>query len=144
MEPYLKPARTAGGTLVQFLWNLPQPRPPREIGGILVEPLWNPGGNLVKPYLKPPGPPYSPCKSDGTLVESYFSPCRWWNSSKTLVELLGNRSRDPGRTLVEPEEIGGTLVVPLWNLTSNHPRPPRSPCRTWWTVAPNHPAPHLG
>ena len=23
-------------------------------------------------------------------------------------------------------------MEPSWNLTSNHPGPPRSPCRTWW------------
>ena len=37
-------------------------------------------------------------------------------------------STDHPAALVEP---GGTFVEPSWNLTSDHPGPPRSPRRTW-------------
>ena len=37
---------------------------------------------------------------------------------------------------------GGTLVEPSWNLTSNHPGPPRSPRREpSWNLTSNHPGP---
>ena len=39
----------------------------------------------------------------------------------------------PWQNLVEPWwNPGRTLVERSWNLTSNHPGPPRSPRRTWW------------
>ena len=85
-----------------------------EIAGTLVEPSWNLTSNQ-------PGPPCSP---GGTLVEPCLKPPRslepW---------------RNPRETFLKPalEEIGGTLVEPLWNLTSDHPRTPR-PCRTWWNL----------
>ena len=37
------------------------------------------------------------------------------------------------------EEIVGTLVEPLWNLTSNHPGPPCSPGGPSWNLTSNHP-----
>ena len=130
MEHYLKPARTAGGTLVKPWWNprgtFPGPRRTlEEIGGTLVEPnLVEPSWNLTSNH---PGPPCSP---GGTRVEPYLKPTQTTPQPGTLVEPW----RNPRETFLKPaalEEIGGTLVEPSWNLTSNHPRPPR-PCRTWW------------
>ena len=120
------------------LWNLLEPC------GTLVEPLWNPRGTLwnpLKPYLAPdhptpltePRPPRSPRRT-------------WWNSGGTLVGTLPQTTPDHPAALAEP---GGTLVEPSRNLTSNHPRPSRSPCRTWncrgtlvsWNLTSNHPGP---
>ena len=86
----------------------------------LLEPWWNPRGTLPQNH---PGPPCSP---GGTLVEPYQKPPRPPRSLEPW--------RNPRETFLKPaalEEIGGTLVEPSWNLTSNHPRPLR-PCRTWW------------
>ena len=109
--------------------------------------LWNPE-NLPEPYRKPPPPrsrrwnltldhPAALAECGGTLkqIEPWWK-CGgpWWNPGGTLVELS-------------------------WNLTSNHPGPPRSPRRTlrnpgdgtlvepWWNsrgtlpqTTPDHPA----
>ena len=98
----------------------PQPSNKLSPGGTLVEPWWNPGGTLVEPWWNP----------GGTLVEP------WWNCRETLPQT----TPDHPAALAEP---CGTLVMELWwnpggilsNLTSNHPGPPRSPCRLvepWW------------
>ena len=128
MEHYLKPARTAGGTLVKPWWN-PRGWNPR---GTFLKPdhpsprrnCWNSGGTLVEPYLKPPRTTLQPwwnprgtlpqttpehpalAELGGTLVEP------WWNPGGTLVEPWSS----PGGTLVEP------LVEPWWNLSSGSPR----------------------
>ena len=119
VELYLKPPRTwwnVGGTFVEpYLWNpvcnprLVEPYTLRN----LVEPWWNLASNH-------PGPPRIWWNLGGTVVEP------WWNPGGTLVESC---LKPPRTTLAEP---GGTLVELSWNLTSNHPRPSRSPCRTWW------------
>ena len=135
MEHYLKPARTAGGTLVKPWWNprgtfsgprrtLEEIGPwwnPRPEHNGLVEPWWKPGGTLVEPYLKPPRttPPLQ------NLVEP------WQNSGGNLVEPSWNlpqtRPPQPSKKLLEPWwNPRGTLVEPLvepwWNLSSGSPR----------------------
>ena len=79
------------------------------------------------------------------------SPCRtWWNPANCLKPPLQNLVKP--WCLVEPYAgTGGTLakpdpkalVEPSWNLTANHPAPPRSPCRTWWTFQPPRTTPAL-
>ena len=102
MELYLRTWWNPGRTLVERWWNAGGPYVQPSQ---LVEPWWNPGGTLVKPWWNP----------RGTLVEPHLKPPR------------------PGGTLVEPWwSPRGALVAPSWNLTSNHPGPPRSPRRTWW------------
>ena len=126
--------------LAEHLW--------KPCGPTLMEPTsWNPGATLVN--------------LDGTLPQTtQTTPQRLWN---------------PGGTLVQPSEPGGTLLVerwwnppttspqttPLelsWDLTSNHPGPPCSPCRTlvepwqnpgtlvepYLRPAPDHPGAYLG
>ena len=152
----------SGGTLVEPLWNLASnyPRPPRSPRRT----WWNPGGTLMKHYPKPPpnhpvalqnlveawrnltsnhpGPPT--LAEPGTLPQTTPDhPLqnlveRWWICCRPC--------RSPCRTWWNP---GGTLVEPLWNLSSNHPAPPRSPRRTLpqtlvepsSNLASNHPLP---
>ena len=130
MEHYLKPARTAGGTLVKP-GTLVEPL--EEIGGTLVEPSsgarrgwWNPGGNLVEPSWN------LTSNHPAALVET----TQTTPQPGTLVEPW----RNPRETFLKPaalEEIG-TLVEPSWNLTSNHPKPPQTTLplqnlvEPWW------------
>ena len=118
MEPVWNPCRALWNphrilwnpeTLIQPYLTSDHPAALAEPGETLAEFSWKSGGTLVEPYLKPPRTTLQP----GTLVEPW---------------------RNPRETFLKPaalEEIGGTLVEPSWNLTSNHPRPPH-PCRTWW------------
>ena len=135
--------------------------------------LWNP----LKAYLAPdhptplaePRPPRSPCRTwcnnGGTLVGPFVEPSQ---TTPDHPEALA----EPGGTLVEPWSVllwnllkpprttpkpSQNLVEhwwnpggePLWNLTSNHPGPPRSPRRIWWNpggeplwnLTSNHPGP---
>ena len=78
-------------------------------------------------------------------------PCEaLWNPCGIFVELCGTRLNlpmnlprmwwNPGGTLMEPylkppRTTSSWWVEPSWNLTSNHPGPPRSPCRTWWNLS---------
>ena len=115
MEPYLKPARTAGGTLSTRvpLWNLPQTSPDHpaaleEIGVRSTTGWWNPGGNLVE-------------LSRNLTSNHPLQP--WWNLCGTLPQSTPN----PGGNLAD----GGThLVEPWWNsggtLAQGRPEPPRS------------------
>ena len=122
MEHSLKPARTAGGTLVKPWWNprgtFPGPRRTlEELGGTLVEPS---SGD----YLKPPRTTLQPSQN---LVKP------WQNSGGNLVEPSWNlpqtRPPQPSKKLLEPwfvepqtiPDHPAALVEPLWNLTSNHP-----------------------
>ena len=99
------PGGTLRGTLVS--WNLTSNL--AEPGGI----WWNVGGT----------------RAGGTLVEPWWNLAEpWWNPGRTLVEPC----LKPPRTTPQPSQNLGTLVELSWNLTSNHPRPSRSPCRTWW------------
>ena len=140
-----------GGTMVEPCWNpggtmvelLVEPSPDHtleEIGGTLVEPssgARRAGGTLLEtwwnePYLKPPRTTLQPSQNlvKPWLVEFSWNQTRPPQPLKKLLEPW----RNPRETFLKPaalEEIGGTLVEPWWNLTSNHPRPPR-PCRTWW------------
>ena len=83
----------------------------RRAGGTLVETWWNPRGTLPQTTSDHPAALAEPGETlaGGNLVET---------------------TPDHPAALVNPR---GTLpqIEPSWNLTSNHPRPPR-PCRTWW------------
>ena len=75
-------------------------------------------------YLKPPRTTPQPSQNR-------------WNPGRTLRSTTPDHPAalaEPGGTLVERWwNAGGTLPQkPSWNLPSNHPGPPRSPCRTWW------------
>ena len=103
MEHYLKPARTAGGTLVKPWWNprgtFPGPRRTlEEIGGTLVEP--SSGAR----------------RAGGTLAET------WWNARGTLPQTTSDHPAalaEPGETLAEFWwKSGGTLVEPSSNQTT--------------------------
>ena len=117
----------------------PDLKPPRSPTA-LAEAWWNPRGTLPQTI-----PDHAHAEPGGTLVEPL------WN----LTQPLQNRGTLPQTTPDHPEalaEPGGTLVECSWNLASNHPRPPRSPRRTWWNpgetlvkpswnITPNHPGP---
>ena len=139
MEHYLKPARTAGGTLVKPWWNprgtFPGPRRTlEEIGGTLVEPssgARRAGGTLVETWWNPrgtlpqttPDHPAALAEPGGTLPQTTPDHPALAEPGGTLVEPWWN----PGGTLVEPWwNPGGTLVEPLvelwWNLSSGSPR----------------------
>ena len=132
MEHYLKPARTAGGTLPRGTFPGPR-RALEEIGGTLVEPSsgarraggtwWKPGGNLVETWWNPRGTlPQTTSDHPAALAEHCETLAEfWWKSGGTLVKPSSNQ------TTPALEEIAGTLVEPSWNLTSNHPGPPCSP-----------------
>ena len=101
-------------------WNprgtFPGPRRTlEEIGGTLVEPS-NARGTLPQTTSDHPAALAEPGE---TLAEF------WWKSGGTLVEPSSNQ------TTPALEEIAGTLVEFSWNLTSNHPRPPRC-LEPWW------------
>ena len=130
---------------MEFSWNITSNQP-GPLGGTLVKPWWNPRGTF-------PGPRRRNWNPGGTLVRSttgWWNPGEtWWNPRGTLPQTTSDHPAalaEPGETLAggnlvetTPDHPAalvnprGTLpqIEPSWNLTSNHPRPPR-PCRTWW------------
>ena len=131
MEHYLKPARTAGGTLVKPWWNprgtFPGPRRTlEELGGTLVEPssgARRAGGTLVETWWNPRGTlPQTTSDHPAALAEPGETLAEfWWKSGGTLVEPSSNH------TTPALEEIAGTLVEPSWNHAADHLGPPCSP-----------------
>ena len=137
-------------SLVEILWN-PCGTAPDHLQN---QPTWSSGrtscnpGALIEPYLNTPQPLQNlvePCRNLTQTTRTTPQPLKlvlpWWNAGGSVVE-------DHPAAL---EEIGGTLLKLLVeNLTSNHPGPPRSPCRTWWNFGgtlvtlpqtiPDHPA----
>ena len=118
MEPHLKPPRPPRSPCRT---SEPCLKPPRaalaEPGGTLVEPSWN----LTSIHPGHPAALAEPGENPrGTLPQT--NP-----DHPAASQNLPQTTPDHPAALAEP---GGTLVEPSWNLTSNHPRPSRSPCRT--------------
>ena len=86
---------------------------------------WKPE-TLIEPHLKPPRPPRSPRRTSWNPARTLLEPS-WNHTLQNLVEPWWNpRGTLPQTTPNHP----AALVERSWNLTSNHPGPPRSP-RRW-------------